>query len=73
MASSDYDLLKSMFEDDPKLYEYTDGFWMFSGTFPREVIDAARVVQFKDSDILTATFPKTGKKATSSCYGLALS
>ncbi len=64
MASSDYEF-KSMFEDDPKLYEYKKGFWMFSGYKPRQVIDAARAAKFKDSDILTATFPKTGKNKKS--------
>ena len=59
---AEYD--KSLFEEDPKIYEYRPGFWGFEDAFPRAAIDAARVAEFRDSDILTATFPKTGKNQT---------
>ena len=59
MAETHYDL--SLFENDPLFYEYISGYWVSGLSFPRGAIDAARVAEFRESDILAATFPKTGK------------
>ncbi len=59
MAESSYDL--SLFENDPLFYEYIPGYWVSGLLFPQGAIDAAKVAEFKESDIFTATFAKTGK------------
>ena len=49
----------SKFDTDPKFYEYSEGIWHCGG-IPRKAVDAAKTFEFRDTDILTATFPKTG-------------
>ncbi len=60
MADTPFDL--SLFDTDPEMYEYSPGYWLMGATFPRDAVDAARAARFKESDILTATFPKTGEE-----------
>ncbi len=57
MSVSKFDMSK--FDTDPKFYEYSEGIWHCGG-IPRKAVDAAKTFEFRDTDILTATFPKTG-------------
>ena len=57
-----------MFKYDAGYYEYTPGLWMCGklapsafGTFNRHAVDAAVNAQLKDTDVMVATYPKTGR------------
>ena len=60
----------SLFEYDVGFYQYTPGGWWLhgkmiengEGTFSRRAVEAAINVDLDDSDVLIATYPKTGRK-----------
>ncbi len=49
-----------LFDCDPRFYKI-DGITLGSN-FPREAVEKATSLDFSTSDILSATYPKTGKK-----------
>ena len=58
-----------LFKYDAGYYEYTPGLWMCGkfttddawATFNRKAVDAAVKAELRDTDVLVATYPKTGK------------
>ncbi len=58
MSASKIDMSK--FDLDPGMYEYPKEIWHCEG-FPREAVNAAKTFKFRDTDILAATYPKTGQ------------
>ena len=64
---SSYDT--SLFDYDPGFYEVVPHKWMAGKfvpgggfTWSRKAVDAALKLDLKDSDVIIATYPKTGKK-----------
>ena len=58
----------SLFDHDPEYYEFLPNNWLpgkiipgSSSAWPQKAIDAAVTMDLKDTDVIIATYPKTGK------------